>query len=713
MDLFDEDTLPPSLAPSSPIEALRDQIRHHDYLYHVRGEPEVSDDAYDALFRTLKALEAENPALITPDSPTQRVGGEPRSDLPTVAHASPMLSLDSSKEADDVRRFEERVRKALGGVVPDGPLADQAPDRAPDQASDPVSWLLEPKLDGISMELVYEHGRLMRAVTRGNGREGEEVTENIRTIPGVPLRLREEVRPAPPFLSVRGEVLMRLGAFEKMNERLLAEGAEPFSNPRNAASGAVRQLDPAITASRPLECLAYDILALESAPGARAFETDLEGIRALEDWGLPTPERIELAHSLEDILAYHARYDADRDELDYEIDGIVIKLNNLRARAGLGSTSHHPRWAMAFKFEPRKEITRIERIVIQVGRTGTLTPVALLRPVEVGGVTVSRATLHNREELERKDVREGDRVRIQRAGDVIPQVVEVIEGDSTTPERGPPFQMPTRCPVCETPVESKGPFVLCPNRFGCVAQLKGRIVHFASRHALDIEGLGDETAALLVDRHIVRELADLFTLEPANLVGLPLFGPKKAENLVNAIQARRRVSLERFLHGLGIPEVGVSVARDLARHFGELSALREAPREALEAVHGIGPRMSEAIVSFFTEPQNVAAIDAVAAQMTEIEGAAPPVDPQVSMLPLTGISIVFTGALESMSRDAARELVEVQGGRSPGSVSAGTDLVVAGPGAGSKRAKAEALGVEVVDEDGFRVWLAARGIRGL
>jgi DNA ligase (NAD+) len=747
MDLFQ--------SPTQDIEALRAQLRHHDYLYYVKGEPEISDAAYDELYRALQAMETAHPELITPDSPTQRVGGEPRSDLPTVPHAAPMLSLDSSKEEADLRRFDERVRKALseGG-------AELAPGANP-------LWLLEPKLDGISMELVYENGRLVRAVTRGNGREGEDVTENIRTIPGLPLRLREAVRPAPPFLAVRGEVLMRLSAFERMNERLLAEGSEPFANPRNAASGAVRQLDASITARRPLECLAYDILAIELAPGAPAFKTDFEGIQALADWGLPIPERIELAHSVDEILAYHARYDADRDSLDYEIDGIVVKLNDLEARVGLGMTSHHPRWAMAFKFEPRKEITRIERIAIQVGRTGILTPVALLRPVEVGGVTVSRATLHNREELERKDVREGDRVRIQRAGDVIPQVVEVVHPEAERAEAGvargaggpgaeqaeraeagvaraAPFKMPDACPVCGTAVVNRGPFVLCPNRFGCPAQLKGRIVHFASRHALDIEGLGDETAGLLVDRHIVAELADLFHLTVEDLLPLPLFGQKKAENLVTAIQARRTVGLARFLYGLGIPEVGVSTARDLARHFGSLEALRAADAEALEAVHGIGPRMSEAIGTFLSDPRNAQAIDAVAGQIEAVAavgwggagmgvsgsgdggggaaggggfgvvgdgvgGAAG--DGVAASAPLAGLTVVFTGTLEMMSRDAARALVEGLGARSPGSVSASTDLVVAGPGAGSKRARAEALGVEVVDEAGFLDWLAERGVR--
>jgi DNA ligase (NAD+) len=679
----------PSPSPARDIEALRRELRHHDHLYHVEGRPEISDAAYDELFRKLQALEARHPELVTPDSPTQRVGAEPRSDLPTVAHRAPMLSLDSSQDPDDVRRFDERIRKGVDGHE--------------------VVYLLEPKLDGVSIELVYEEGVLVQAVTRGNGREGEGVTDNVRTIRSVPLRLRDEERPVPRMLSVRGEVLMRLSAFEALNETLLEQGSEPFANPRNATSGALRQLDSAITASRPLECLAYDILAVEG----KVFRSDRASVEALRSWGLVVPERIETAGSVEEILAYHAAFDRDRDTLDYEIDGVVIKLDSLDDRADLGTTSHHPRWAMAFKFEPRKEITRIDRIAVQVGRTGVLTPVALLRPVEVGGVTVSRATLHNREELERKDVREGDRVRIQRAGDVIPQVVEVVPpepqagvGGSPPPPRGEPFRMPTHCPNCGTAVEEKGPFTLCPNRFGCSAQLKGRIVHFASRHGLDIEGLGDETASLLVDRQLVRELADLFDLTPEVLLPLPLFARKKAENLVAGIQARRRTELRRFLFGLGIPEVGVTVARDLAAHFRTLGALQQAEPETLEAVHGIGPRMSEAITGFFLDPANAAAVEALAAKM---EALTVP-EPEGAGGPLEGMTIVFTGTLASMSRGAAKKLVERAGARSPSSVSGETDLVVAGPGAGSKRARAEALGVDVVDEAGFLALLEEKGI---
>ena len=660
------------------VDALREEIRRHNHLYHVEDRPEVSDGEFDRLFQRLQALERAFPELITPDSPTQRVGAEPREELPAVAHAAPMLSLDSTKDEAELRRFDDRVRKAVEGRV---------------------QYLVEPKLDGASLELVYENGVLTRAVTRGNGVEGEGVTENVRTIPSVPLRLREEDRPVPPFLAVRGEVLMRLPAFEAMNERLMAEGSEPFVNPRNAAAGALRQLDPRITAQRPLEFLAYDILLVEGVE----FQEDLEGVQALREWGLKTPDRVTLLEGVEDILAYHQGYHRDRDELDHEIAGIVIKLNDLQAREAMGVTARHPRWALAFKFEPRKEITRIERIAVSLGRTGVITPVALLLPVEVGGVTVSRATLHNREELERKDVREGDLVRVQRAGDVIPQVVERVEETDRT--RGPPFSMPDHCPACGTQVTVQGPFTICPNRLGCPAQFKKRVVHFGSRGALDIEGLGEETAALLVDRGLIRELADLFELDASVLAELPGFAEKSAANLVKAIADRKRVELGRFLFGLGIPEVGETVARELAQHFRSLEAVRIADREALESVDGIGPKVSEFIFDFLREEQNAQALEGLLSKGMEL------VSPKgVTETALGGKKFVFTGGMDRLTRPQAKKLVEGAGARAVSSVSKETDFVVAGADAGSKLAKARELGVTVLNEEEFLELLAQAGV---
>lgn len=648
--------------------ALRAELRRHNHLYYVKAAPEVSDSEYDGLFQRLLDLEAAFPSLVTLDSPTQRVGALPRSDLPTVAHASPMLSLDSTKDEEELRRFHERVQKAIEG---------------------PISYLVEPKLDGASLELVYEDGLLTRAVTRGNGQEGEAVTENVRTISTVPLRLREDDRPAPGFLSIRGEVLMYLSSFESLNQRLVEEGAEPFANPRNAAAGALRHLDPKITAQRPLDLLAFDILLSEGV----TFSQDIEVVTALKEWGFKTPERVELLSDVEEILEYHGRYHQERDDLDYEIDGIVIKLNDLTARETMGATSRHPRWALAFKFEPRKEVTRIERIAVSVGRTGVITPVALLLPVEVGGVTVSRASLHNREELERKDVRPGDLVRIQRAGDVIPQVVGRVE--ETGRERHEPFEMPSTCPSCGTDVFTRGPFTVCPNRFGCPAQLKARIVHFGSRGGLDIEGLGEETVALLVDRGLVTEVANLFDLEAGMLLELPGFAEKSASNLVDAISEKKRVELHRFLFGIGIPEVGQAVARDLAIAFRDFEAIRRADQETLEAVDGIGPTMSELIFEFFREEQNAEAIQGILERGMDL---IPPEVPAETVL--AGRKIVFTGR-SSRSRSELKSLAEGAGARVVSSVSKGTDYVVAGVDAGSKLAKAQELGLEILDEDGF------------
>ncbi len=644
----------------------------------MEARPEISDAEYDRLFRRLRELEEAFPQFASPDSPTRRVGSEPREDLPTVEHTAPMLSLDSTKDPEELVRFNDRVRKALG---------------------DEVRYLLEPKLDGASVELVYEDGVLVRGVTRGNGWEGEGVTENIRTVPTVPLRLREKERSVPRLLAIRGEVLMYLSAFEALNQKLMEEGADPFANPRNASAGALRQLDSRITARRPLHFLAFDILTVEGAE----FSRDTEVMEALEAWGFVIPERMEVVEDVEGIRAYHEGFFRDRDELDYEIDGIVVKVDELWARGVMGATSRHPRWALAYKFEPRKEVTRIERIAVSVGRTGVITPVALLLPVEVGGVTVSRASLHNREELERKDVRAGDLVRVQRAGDVIPQVVERVPEKGR--KRGAPFRMPDHCPACGTEVEIRGPYTVCTNRFGCPAQLKGRIVHFGARGALDIEGLGEETAALLVERGLVRELADLFDLEAEDLEELPGFAEKSAANLVKAIRDRKKTELRRFLFGLGIPEVGEAVARDLALHFRSLKKIRTASREELEEVEGIGSKMSEVIRIFLQDANNAAAIDAVLARGVDLSVPEGPPDGG-----LEGKKFVFTGGLDRLTRPRAKKLVEGAGGRAVSSVSGETDYVVAGSDAGSKLDRARELGVTVLDEEEFFRLLEEAGV---
>lgn len=666
--------------PEDRIRELRTAIRHHDYLYHVKDAPEISDDAYDALFRELKALEEKYPELATPDSPTQRVGGEPFDRFPSVEHAAPMLSLDSDKEEAALRRFDERLRKALG---------------------DDVAYMVEPKFDGASVELVYEQGRLIRAATRGNGRVGEGITENVRTIRTVPLVLNAKLRAVPDFLAVRGEIMINVAAFEKLNERLLADEREPFANPRNAAAGALRQLDPAVTAARPLEVIAYDILVAKPMD----VGTQAEVMLALRDWGFPVSDTATRVTDIDAVLAFHQDLHDRRDDLEYEIDGIVVKLDDLAAREEVGSTSHHPRWAYAHKFPPRKEVTRVLKIFPSVGRTGAITPVAMLRPVELGGVTVSRASLHNREEVARKDIREGDLVRVQRAGDVIPQVVERL--DEPGRKRAKRFVMPERCPVCDTPVFERGPFTVCPNTFGCPSQLAGRLRHFGSREALDIEGLGDESAKLFVHEGLVHRLPDLFDLDAAALMRLEGFAEKSAENLLAAIRAASNTELRRFLYGLGIPEVGVTVARSLAQHFKSMDAIMNASEDALIDVDGVGPIMAAQITQFFADSRNRATIEALLDGRVTIE----PIEMSETEAVLDGLKVVFTGGLERFSRTEAKELVQSLGGKATSSVSKDTDYVVHGRDPGSKYEKAKSLGVRTLTEDEFIDFLKSRGVK--
>ncbi|WP_419938606.1 NAD-dependent DNA ligase LigA [Candidatus Palauibacter sp.] len=672
--------------PERRARELRRTLRHHSYLYYVRDQPEISDERFDELFRELRALEEAHPELVTPDSPTQRVGAEPLDAFETIEHTAPMLSLDSSADVEPLERFDERMRKALG---------------------EDVGYVVEPKLDGASIELVYESGRFSRAVTRGDGMRGEGVTANIRTIHSVPLRLRAADREVPPLLALRAEVIMRVGDFEALNARLLESDRPPFANPRNAAAGSLRQLDPRITAARPLDIYVYDILAIDGRPPSTQRAT----LEALREWGLPVNERCRPAADVEEILAFQAEIEEGRDDLEYEIDGIVIKLDDIAARDEVGETSHHPRWAFAFKFPPRKEVTRLLHIFPSVGRTGVVTPIAFMRPVELGGVTVSRANLHNREEVARKDIREGDRVRVQRAGDVIPQVLERIEEPDR--ERAKPWVMPAECPSCGTVLEPRGPYTFCPNLFACPAQLAGRIQHLGSRHALDIEGLGEETANLLVRQGVIRRVPDLFELKAAKLMELEGFAEKSATNLVEAIDKARTTELARFIYGLGIPEVGVTVARELASHFLSFEAFLEACRpaagetledvdgetlqvdgEALQEVDGIGPRVAEEITAFLTRGE-------VWKVVKQLHSCIDPEPPPRAGDTLAGLRIVLTGGIESMSRSEAGKKLEALGAKVTSSVSKQTSYVVAGENPGRKLERAQALGVEILDEAGL------------
>lgn len=661
-------------------ESLRAEIRRHDHLYYVLDRPEISDAKYDDLFDGLLRLERAFPALATPDSPTQRVAGAPRESFPTIEHTAPMLSLESTRELAAVERFLTRIRRELG---------------------EETRLILEPKLDGASVELVYEAGVLSRGATRGDGRRGEEITANLRTIGSVPLRLQGDERSWPRLLAVRGEVLMGHDEFVELNRRLVERGGEPFANPRNAAAGSLRQLDPRTTAERPLVFIAYEAMRLEGG----APERDEEVLAWFGRWGFRVPEPVRYTSELADVVAYHEELGGRREELGYEIDGIVIKVDRLAYRERLGATTRHPRWALAYKFEPRREVTRIEEIVVQVGRSGVLTPVALLDPVEVGGVQVARATLHNAAEIERRDLRVGDVVRIHRAGDVIPEVAERIPDPGK--RRGARFRMPELCPACGYPVERRGPLTFCPNRFDCPAQLREQLIHFASRAALDIGGIGEKTAALLLESGLVRRLDDLFRLRREDLEALPRFGSKLAGKLVAGIERSRRVPLRNFLIGLSIPGVGDAAARELAREFRSLEALRVASLDELRRVPGIGEVLARQVHEFFRDPRHAETIDRL------LEAGVEPLPEKVegARTPWADRTFVFSGRLEGFTREEAEAAVESLGGKAVSDVSRSTDYLVVGSEPGGKLEKARRYGVRVVDEGEFVELLRRAGWR--
>ena len=652
------------------IEALRSQIRRHDHLYYVKGHPSISDAAYDKLLRELSELEEKFPDLKTPDSPTERVSGRVQESFGEVRHLAPMLSLESLMNEDEVREFGKRMEKGLG--------------------LSRVGYMAEPKFDGLSVELVYREGRFLRGSTRGDGAVGEDVSENLKTIRSLPLSLFTQERPASGTVSVRAEAIMRLEEFESLNRRITEMGREPFANPRNAASGSLRQLDTRVTASRPLDLFAYDVMYADSV----AIRSQREALDLLAEWGFRVDPTSRLCESLDEVVAYHRELEAKRDDLDYEIDGIVVKVDRRDQQAELGSRSRSPRWAVAFKFAPRQEVTEVMDIAVSVGRTGKLTPVALLRPVDVSGVTVSRATLHNQDEVRRKDVRVSDRVRIQRAGDVIPEVVEVLlehrKGDP------PEFQMTTVCPVCGSRVELKGAYHVCTGGWSCRAQQTGRIEHFASRGAMEIEFLGEKTVAQLVERGLVRDLSDLYRLEKKDLLELDGFAEKSAENLVNAIEASKKAPLDRFLYGLGIGNVGQHVAQVLASHFGSLARIMDATEDELLSVHEIGEEVARSVVDYFTDVKNRRVIEDMQRNGLDLVWEASQKEKT-----LAGTRVVFTGTLSKLHRDHAKRLVEERGGRVTSSVSKNTSFVVAGEDAGSKAEKARELGVKVLSEDDF------------
>ena len=677
--------------------ALRAQLNQWAHQYYVLDEPTVPDAEYDRVFRELQALEAAYPHLITPDSPTQRVIGAVMEGLAPVRHVVPMLSIhtETDTEATGAQAFDARVRRELG-------LTDADPA---------IEYVAEPKFDGLAMSLRYEGGRLVQAATRGDGEVGEDVTHNIRTIRQIPLTLPAGV---PPVLEVRGEVYMRRADFDALNERQREQGGKTFVNPRNAAAGAVRQLDSNITAQRPLSFFAYGLGAITSpADGGPVFRTHYEMLQTLKSWGFPVAAQVQIARGATELVAFHQQVGASRDALPYDIDGVVYKVNSMQLQRDLGFKTREPRWAVAHKYPAQEMATKVEGIDIQVGRTGKLTPVARLAPVFVGGVTVTNATLHNLFEIRKKGVRVGDQVIVRRAGDVIPEVVGVM-ASGPRPAYVHNFRMPRQCPICGSEVvREKGEANhRCTGGLFCAAQRKEAILHFAARRAMDIEGLGDKLVDQLVDANVIRTLPDLYRLGLSALVVLERMADRSALNLLAALEKSKQTTLPRFLFALGIRHVGESTAKDLAKHFGTLDALMgvdaesAATEEQLLQVPDVGPIVARSVHTFFQQPHNREVVEQLrACGVTWPEDAPTERGPQV----LAGKTIVLTGTLPTLSRDAAKDMLEAAGAKVSGSVSKKTSYVVAGEDAGSKLAKAEELGVPVLDEAGMLALLAGEG----
>ncbi|MFZ3082512.1 NAD-dependent DNA ligase LigA [Rhodoferax ferrireducens] len=679
-DLFPPEALLPDPAH---VAQLRRTLHEHAHHYYVEDAPTIPDAEYDRMFQELQAIEAQHPELITPDSPTQRVGGRALEQFASVRHAVPMLSIrtETDTEASGARNFDTRVRRELGL----------------DEAAPAVAYVAEPKFDGLAMNLRYESGVLVQAATRGDGEVGEDVTQNVRTIGQIPLRLPADV---PPILEVRGEVYMRRDDFETLNQNQRERGQKTFVNPRNAAAGAVRQLDPAIAAQRPLSFFAYGLgeVTPEQA-GGPAFGTHYELLQALKIWGFPVSALVGIAQGATELVAYYESIARQRDALPFDIDGVVYKVNNLALQRRMGFVTREPRWAVAHKFPAQEQFTTVLDIDVQVGRTGKLTPVAKLAPVFVGGVTVTNATLHNEDEARRKDVRVGDTVIVRRAGDVIPEVVSVLL-DKRQPG-ATEFSMPRRCPVCgSAAVREEGEVdYRCTGGLFCSAQRKQAILHFAQRRAVEVEGLGEKLVDQLVEGHVIRILPDLYRLGLTALASLDRMADKSAQNILQALEKSKQTTLPRFLFGLGIRHVGEATAKELARHFGSLDAVMDASLEQLLQVNDIGPIVAQSLRTFFDQPHNREVVEQLrACGVTWQEGPPAPVTPT----PLTGKTFVITGTLPSMSRDEAKDLIEAAGGKVAGSVSKKTTFVVAGAEAGSKLTKAQELGVAVLDEAGLK-----------
>ena len=665
---------------------LSAQLREHDYRYYVLDAPIISDAEYDALFRRLRDLEREFPQFREQDSPTRRVGGDILPELKPYRHTTPMLSLANAFSEGELFEFEQRLAKLL-------------------ERSEPLTYALSPKIDGVAVELVYVDGRLTVGATRGNGEIGEDVTANVLTIPSIPTRLeaRGGARslPFPALLTVRGEIFINNADFEALNRMRRRDGKEPYRNPRNTAAGAIRQLDSRVTASRPLRFFAH------SAGDIRGLEVNTEWAfwDALRGWGFPLPPALKTVVGMENAIAEVRAFETRRHQLAFDVDGLVIKLDDWTLQRAAGSVSHHPRWAIAYKYPPDEVQTRLIDVVFQVGRTGAVTPVAVLEPVEVGGVEVSRATLHNEDEIRRKNIRLGDVVVVRRAGEVIPEVVKAVVELRGGTER--PIEMPVQCPVCASELDrAEGEAILrCPNA-ECPARLKASLRHFASKKAMNIEGLGDKLIEQLVEQGLVRNFADLYHLGREQLSGLERMAEKSAENIVRELEKSKSRPLHRFLFALGIFHVGEQTAKALAAHFGSLDAIRHASEEALMEVDDVGPIVAASITLFFRQEANQRMLERLAAVgVKAVHESPPPLEPAAASNALKGMTFVLTGTLPTMTRDEAKAAIEARGGKVSGSVSTKTSFVVVGDKPGSKALKAEKLGIPRLDENGLRALL--------
>ncbi len=664
---------------SKRVDNLRRQLEHHEYLYYVLDQPEISDAEFDRLMRELRDIEEAHPELRSPDSPTQRVGGQPREGFVKVPHSSPMLSLDNALNEQELRDFDGRVRALLKG--------------------EPYEYVAELKLDGLSMAAYFDGDRFKQAVTRGDGRVGEEVSENARTIRSLPLRIKKDVIPQDQF-EIRGEVVMQLRSFERLNEERERAGLSRFANPRNAAAGALRALDPSVTAARQLDYFTYFLLR----DGRPMLPSHWQTLETLAAAGFKVNSHRKKCKGLDELLEFIHEWETKREKLPYETDGVVAKIDSVEEQEKLGWTSKAPRWAIAFKYPARQESTVLENIEVQVGRTGTLTPVAHLRPVAVGGVTVSRATLHNEDEIARLDVQIGDTVVVERSGDVIPKVVRVAE----RPKNRRPFRMPTVCPVCGGHVvrEEGEAASRCMNT-NCPARLRESLLHFASRGVMDIDGMGDALVDQLLSRGLVHNIADLYTLSVDQLLDLERMGKKSASKVIQNIDNSRSQPLPRVLNGLGIPFVGERTAQILAEHFGSLDAIAGASAETLQEANEVGPKVADSIRQFFAEERNRELIERLRA--AGLRFTAPKVAKKQG--PLTGLTFVLTGTLPTLTREDAKMRIEAAGGKVAGSVSSKTSYVVAGEEAGSKLDKARDLKIPVLDEAGLFDMLGSKGGR--